>query len=288
MMLTRGQLFSLVYHDIFEYPLTEAELIKWKAKDFLSTVYRLPSTARKKGFYFLKGKEVCIKKRLEREKFSLKKVKIAKKAAKILGAIPTVKMVAIAGSLAMANARKDSDVDLLVITKKETLWITRALALAVLTLSRVPIRRVGNKDEKDKICINIWLDETALSWSKKSRNIYTAHEISQIIPLVNKEKIYERFLWENRWILKYWPKAANIKYEVLNSKYYLEEKKTAFFFKKLLISTYYLLLKLLELLAFRLQYIYMKLRITRETITPTRALFHPVDWAKIVLKKLRS
>ena len=42
----------------------------------------------------------------------------------------------------------------------------------------------------------------------------------------------------------------------------------------------------LEKTAFKLQYLHMKNKITREVITPTRALFHPKDWGKIIMKKL--
>lgn len=283
-MFTRGQLFSLVYHDIFKYPLTEQELKKWVAVKEFSIINSQLSINQKNGFYFLAGHSRFVAKRLARERFSFKKLTIAKKAARVLSFIPTVKMVGVTGSLAMANAGQGGDIDLLVVTKKGNLWTTRLIAVLALLLVGIPVRKVGSSGQKDKICINIWLDETALSWSKKSRNIYTAHEISQIIPLVNKEKIYEKFLWENKWILKYWPKAAKIP-SAKDIKILSKEEN-----KKHSISRYLniLISLLIEPIAFKLQYFYMKPRITRETITPTRALFHPVDWGKIVLKKLRS
>jgi hypothetical protein len=38
-----------------------------------------------------------------------------------------------------------------------------------------------------------------------------------------------------------------------------------------------------NLIAFEIQYQHMKSKMTRETVTRTRALFHPHDWGKVVL-----
>ena len=57
----------------------------------------------------------------------------------------------------------------------------------------------------------MWLDESDMVWQRKDRNIYTAHEIAQIVPLINKDKTYEKFLSHNRWILDFWPNAVKIR-----------------------------------------------------------------------------
>jgi len=44
---------------------------------------------------------------------------------KFIGGIPWVKMVAITGSLAAYNPEKDSDIDMMIITKQNRVWITR-------------------------------------------------------------------------------------------------------------------------------------------------------------------
>ena len=251
----RNKAASVIYHDIFDYPLTKEELEKWQiAKGkFKKKGSKIVS---KNGFYFLLGKEKIIKKRLSNQKFSKKKIQIARDAAEVLVKIPTIKMVSLTGSLAMSNASEDSDIDLMLITSSGSLWTTRLIAYLLLSLSGFTLRRAGDKDEKDKLCLNMWLDENDILFKK--RNLFNAHEIAQIVPLVNKEKTYQRFIWENRWITNYWPKAVLIQ----NTKQ--ETKKSGLIF---------------EPLAYWLQKTYMKKKITRETITPTRALFHPIDWS---------
>lgn len=253
---------SVKYHDIFDYKLTKEEVFRWQYKNTKETTSGIKN-----------------KSRLQREKFSKKKLLIAKGVANLLSKIPTVKFVGITGSLAMMNSNYDSDIDLLIITSAGTLWLTRFVILVILVILVIPFRRFGKDDEKDKLCLNMWMDESDLIWNKKDRNIYTAHEIAQVVPLINKDKIYEKFLYLNKWILDYWPNSVKIKNLKLKWSH-LHDKNL-----KLKINN---LISLIEYLAFKLQYLYMSRKITREIVTLTRAIFHPNDWGKVVLKKLSS
>jgi len=265
---------SIVYHNIFDYPLTVQELHIWKSS---KSVTGITNITYKNGFYFLKGREEIVKKRLRREKYSKKKLKIAKHNTCYLSLVPSVLFVGITGALAMNNASKNSDIDLFIITKKNSLWLTRLAILVILVIRGIPFRRAGRREERDKLCLNMWLDEGNLSWPKNDRNIYTSHEIAQIKPLINKNRIYEKFLFKNKWVLDFWPKAVQIR-----SMQYVASSRQKF----ILHSTFYMLRSVVEKLAFKLQYLYMKSKITREVVTPTCAIFHPNDWGKRVLKKL--
>ena len=199
-----------------------------------------------------------------------------------MGKIPTVKMMAVTGALAMKNATAESDIDLMIITKANTLWLTRFFVYLLLRIKNYDIRKPKQKTQKNKLCLNIWIDETALEWEKKDRNIYTAHEIAQIMPLVNKDRTYKRFLQANKWILDYWPKAIS---DTTILRYNDIAKKKV---RKHIISQYpNIIVSIIEKLAFKMQYLYMKPKITREVVTPHKALFHPRNWGKIVLDRLK-
>lgn len=272
-LLGEKEISSLIYHDIFDYPLTPLELINWtagKKVNFKNLENVKIST--KNGFLFLAGREGCTLKRLMRKRISNRKIEKAKKAAQILSILPTVKMIAVTGALAMNNANEESDIDFLLITKKGSLWTTRLLVMVLLKTFGIPRRKYGDKRTKDRLCLNIWLDESDLVWNKKSRNIFTSHEISQIIPLTNKDNTYEKFLSKNDWIINYWPNATNAR---------AGDEKT-----KSKTGKDGLAMKLLEALVMKAQYKYMENKITREVVTPTRALFHPVDWASFISSKL--
>lgn len=252
---------SIQYHNIFDYKLSKDEAFKWQFRNQKIVV---------------SGKKN--KSRIQREKYSRNKLKLAKSASKLISKIPTVKFVGITGSLAMMNSGRDSDIDLMIITKKNCLWTTRLLSYLVTWLLGFKTRKPKSKLEKDMLCINLWLDESDLVWNKNDRNIYTAHEIAQVVPLVNKEKTYEKFLYLNRWILNYWPNSVDVKY-IGRSISYIGNTKTQY-------TIYHILNTVIEYLAFNIQYWYMKNKITREVVTPTRAIFHPNDWSKVITDKL--
>lgn len=245
----RSKNSSVVYHSIFGYPLDKRELKKWTTPQKIKLpIYKTASP----------------KEKLERKKYSTGKLRIAREAAVVLRRVPSVKMAAVTGSLAMLNAGENSDIDLMIVVSAGNLWTTRIIVALLLALAGFRLRRAGESQEKDRLCLNIWLDEKDLAWTKK--NIFTAHEICQIVPLVNKDKTYERFLWENKWVLEYWPEAVKI--------------------KRIRTKEGGLNLNIFEPLAYFLQYLYMKPKMTRETVTRSRALFHPVDWSARLEKRL--
>lgn len=265
--LGKKELVSIIYHDIFDYPLTVFELIKWNTGDKVKlSKTQDVKVAGKRGYLFIKDREGLILKRFMRKRISARKMVLAKRAAKILSFIPTIKMVAVTGALAMENANEEADIDLMIITSKDTLWTTRLFTLLLLDILRIPRRKYGDRDQKDKLCLNIWLDENNLVWRK--RNIFIAHEIAQINPLINKEEAYEKFISKNKWIADYWPNAVKI---------HSYSRQT---------NIRPSLLTIFEPLARKFQLWYMKDKITREVVTPTRALFHPIDWGSLVTSKL--
>lgn len=268
MELKSSKIASLKYHDIFDYPLKYEELYKWEAGSKHKFQHLKCKFEEKDNFIFLENREKIIKNRLSNEKYSKCKKNYAEKVSLTISKINTIKFVGITGALAMNNSSKNSDIDLIIITKRGTLWLTRLLVYCVLCVNNFKFRRPSNKNQKDLLCLNMWLDESNLIWHKKDRNIYTAHEIAQIVPLVNNNMTYERFLTQNKWILEFWPNAVKI----CNLDALISKKSNSF----------------LEFMLFKLQYLYMKPKITRETVTPTRALFHPNDWSSVVLSRFSS
>ncbi len=261
--------FSLIYHDLFDYPLSIGDLERWvTTKKF--TLKKIPKIEHKNGYLFLKGRENTLLLRKKREKNYQAKLQIAKKASLVMGLIPFVRGVFLTGALAMQNADENSDIDFMVITSRNCLWTTRLLTYLLFYLAGIQFRRFSNTNQKDKICLNIWLDESTLAWDKRQRNVYTAHEIAQVIPLVNRDKIYERFIWKNKWIRNYWPNAVKVM-----------KPKTQ-------NTTPYPLTAIFETLARKLQFLYMRRKKTVEVISESRAIFHPVDRSKQIISLLEK
>lgn len=269
--MKKSYLASLWYHHIFDYPLTSDELKLWEInEDMINSVPNTQPLKTSNYYCFSKGQ---IKERLKRQDCSIRKLEIAKRAANVLAKIPTILFVGITGSLAMNNAKDDSDIDLLFVTSKDSLWSTRVLAYVLLKVYSFPLRVPQDKNEQDKLCLNIWMDESDLKITQK--NLYTAHEICQIVPIVNKGDVYQKFMSQNKWVENYW---SNQKL-----KHVLSQKKEKVELNEI-GST--LFLRSINNFCFFVQHLRMKKRITRELVTKTRAFFHPFDWGEKVEKEL--
>lgn len=277
MRASRRNFLTITYHDIFDYPLTEAEILRWEVgSGKLDREVGNEKVHKTQGYYHLHGRSAIVKLRKVREQESIKKLKLARKVAGKLSIISSIKFIGVTGSLAMNNARRESDIDFMIITTGGTLWATR-LIVYLATKPGYRVRGVGGAEAKDAICFNMWLDEEHLAIPKATRNLYTAHEVFQVVPLLNRDRTFEKFLEANSWALEFWPKA-----DPRFSNYDLRFKNIR---KSYFINHTSLLFQLIEPIAYRLQLFYMRKRMTRETVEPGRAFFHPVDWGKIVMRE---
>lgn len=268
---------TLLYADIFTYPLTEDEIWKYIAEQPLSkqavhtALLKLKSLVTKKNsFITLAGRESSIPLRQERSKIAKEKYTHALRAARILSFIPTILLVGLSGSAAMDNADWEDDIDFFIITKHNMLWITRLLTILLLDI--LGIRRKHASKKRNGICINIFLDEADLAFSKRQQDIYSAHEIVQMKPLVNRNTTYQRFIYANTWIMPILPHA------LLYEDYYARQLSV-----KHIETTF-----VLENIAMIVQLWYMRKRKTSEITTPSRAFFHPFDHRLFVLSEFRK
>jgi len=195
---------TVAYADVFDYPLTGDEIHRYligvpTSRGTLRGVLgngHLQSALTRSGRYFtLAGREAVIDTRRERGSVSTELWRRAVHYGRIIGDLPFVKMVAVTGALAMDNVA-DGDVDYLIVTEAERLWVCRALVVGVVKWAA----RRGVT-----LCPNYFLSERALVLEE--RNLFTAHEVTQMVPLVGLAT-YERMRQLNRWTETYLPNAA--------------------------------------------------------------------------------
>lgn len=278
MRLSFNQFLALVYADLFDFPLTPREALLWSIdspKILPRPCYSKREVKFHRGYLYLSGRKNIINKRLLREKYSKEKLAFLQPTIGLLSQIPSLQAIFITGSLSLANASKNSDIDLMIISKPNTLWLTRFFVVSLLKL-RGQYR--SNIHLRDKICPNIFLDTNHLEI--KDQNLYTAHEILQAKCLYDSGGVEKNWLEENKWTKDYLPNAY--KYHVSRIKYYAKKRPSP---KYMIHNTLYIIL---ELIAFILQYLYMRRKITSERVGWGFAFFHPRKLSEKTLASFHS
>ncbi len=187
--LNFNELAAVVYADLFDWPLTLTEAKFW-------AVASKKKDKRKYNFVYRRG---LIEQRRQREKMAAQKMVLAYEVVADLAKIPTVQAIFLTGSVAVGNARKDSDVDLMIVTEPGTLWLTRLVLATVLK---------GRGVYGKTICPNIFLDTDHLEITEK--NLYTAHEILQARCLFDRGGVNKKWLKKNSWTRNYLPYATKV------------------------------------------------------------------------------
>ena len=259
------QIETLRYFDKFDYPLTKKELQYWLhttlAPGTPSYVGGGQGVVYKDSYYFFKNRNYLVKLRQQREKYSLLKWGRAYEYAAKLAKLPFVLAIFITGSLAMNNCKKSDDIDFMVVTCPDTLWIARLISLLMFWNTR---RLPGQKIAPDKVCLNLWLDIKNLKLKKSIsliKNLYVAHEILQAKCIFDRGGIQYQFLKQNVWVRGYLPNAYRLSLNNLKFKIYNLNSNLKF--------------KILNYILFVLQYLYMKPKMTTEKVGLGFAFFHP-------------
>jgi len=286
--IEKAILKTLLYSDIFDFPLILDELWEFLVTDrrvskkmFERTLTKLStknSVVCNDGYYCLSGREEIIEKRKENLSEVEKKLRIAKKAAYYLSHIPTIKFIGISGGLAMYDAGPEDDIDFFIIVQKKTLFLTRIWVLGFLEVLKLRRTRL-DKSPANKICVNFFIDETKLLFSKEKRDIYIAHEIVQIKPLFEKGDIYRKFLKTNSWIKQFFPNAA------MQSKgFFLENKQ--FFPNFIKVINFLFSFSFLSAFSKWIQIRSIRQHQTTETVSENILAFHSNDYRLQTLKEL--
>ncbi len=234
--LEKAILATLVYYDVLERPLTGWEVFRylirleprssksknrpfgyalakgegrdpqWQSLDFehiLEVLDNSPALTeligQKNGFYFLKGRTSLVKQRIKKQKLADQRWKKISRITKLLQTIPYIRLIMVSGSLAMNNPRKESDIDLLIVTKAGRIWTCRALTTLFVHL--LGQRRHGQLT-KNRFCLNHYITNQSLKIPLPS--LYNAQTYAHLIPVWQAETgLYKKFQRTNQWLTEY-------------------------------------------------------------------------------------
>lgn len=147
-----------------------------------------------------------VESRLNKQKIARQLRRETKQIVSLVKKISGVLAVGLTGAVVFNNAEPDADLDMIVVVKKNRLWLTRLIVLwRSLLLGKKNLFRQGKKDHW---CFNLWLAQEALALPKTKQNFYNALEASHIDWFYDPLKIRSSFYQSNRWLETY---LANFK-----------------------------------------------------------------------------
>jgi hypothetical protein len=198
-------LSAVSYADVFDYPLTLAEVHRYLAGEAAS--YDAVREALEnglipsrrlicvQGYVALPEREAIVELRLHREAASARLWRKATRYAGAIASLPFVRMVAVTGTLAVNNAERGHDIDYLIVTAPGRVWLTRLFVVAFVHLGHL---------ERLTLCPNYVFSSDALAQFEPS--FFVAHELAQMVPLYGLDT-YHELLRANAWVSRYLPNA---------------------------------------------------------------------------------
>jgi hypothetical protein len=201
-----GILLAVAYSDIFDYPMTIDEVFRYlvgvqaSSEEINQALFfgnLIPHYLfKQKEYLVLNGRADLIQHRKRRAVWAELKWAQVIKFGTLIAALPYVRMVAVTGALALDNVEPDADLDFLIVTSQGRLWLCRAMTLLVVHLAR---------QSRVEICPNYFLTENSLLI--KDRNLFTARELAQMVPVFGWDT-YTRMRSINRWVYDYLPNSV--------------------------------------------------------------------------------
>ncbi len=210
---------TIVYYDVFNFPLTFAEIYKYlinpekfsgknggvtvELSDManeLDKMIKAGIIGHKNGFYFLPGNTELYENRIEKDKLANVKWKKFLRIVGRLQSAPYLRAVFASGSLAVNNLEPKSDFDVFVVIKTGRLYTGRLFLWLISSLWGV---RRGRFDvvAPDKLCFNHYVTDDNLELSRRS--LYVAQSVANMKPVMASGAVLGSFLSANKWVSRY-------------------------------------------------------------------------------------
>lgn len=201
--LERDILKVLLYFDVFNHPVKAEEIYSFLPSNSTNPVgiVRQCQTfplneyiAEERGMYFLLTRKNSVHQRLEKESLARRRWKTAMTMAHIIRRFPFVRGIFVSGELSKGVASKEGDVDFVIVTAENRLWICRTLLIL--------FKKIFLLNNKKYCCLNHFVSENHLEF--EVRNVYSAIEVATLKPLYNLA-LLEKYMDANSWVSEFLP-----------------------------------------------------------------------------------
>ena len=160
------------------------------------------------GFVAVRGRAELVSLRLERLAVAEEKWVIALRAMRRIRHVPWVHFAAVCNTVAMGLPRRESDIDIFLITEPGRLWAVRLLVHAL--LAPRSLARRGSVVQ-DRICVSFSVTKKATALApvlKRPADPYMAIWLLTLAPVVEKNGMAAALWAANPWLVAQIPNAA--------------------------------------------------------------------------------
>jgi hypothetical protein len=195
---------TLLYYDIFDYPLKASEVFRFLGmnsvteKDVLQSLdeMALQRNIYKFGdLYSVQSSEANILRRIKGNSEAVKFNTLAKETAIFISRFPFVRAVMASGSLSKDYMDENSDLDFFIVAAPGRLWICRMLLILY--------KRIFLKNSHKFFCVNYFVDTAHLEIEEK--NLFTATELATVVPLYGAVYYQQLQQTNHRWLIGFFP-----------------------------------------------------------------------------------
>jgi hypothetical protein len=203
-LLQQAALRTLLYFDIWEYPLNALELNLFRQASRIQE--GLVDTApmrtgdmqcvmEHQGFFYVKGRTPdIVERRQRRERHSRWMWTMARVSMHVIKRFPFVRAVMVSGDLSKNATGRGSDVDFFILTEPGRLWIARTLLIL--------FKKLFLLNSKKFFCLNYF--KTTDHLMEADQNLYSATEVAYLKPLYNMA-LFRAFMGANSWVTQVFP-----------------------------------------------------------------------------------
>lgn len=194
---------TIIYYDIFNYPLTEYDIMNncglsntsskpcSNALKYLiekNIIYKLGD------HYSLSKDQQAVDRRVKGNKQAEKWLKKSRRFSRLISWFPFVRGISLSGSLSKGFVDEDPDIDYFIITKPNRLWIARTLLIG--------FKKIFLLNSYKYFCLNYFVTQDNMEIEEK--NLFTATEIATMIPVFGNH-VKRSFFENNQWIREFFP-----------------------------------------------------------------------------------
>ncbi len=200
---------TIQYFDTFDFAPTLLEVEKWLLKNespspTLAEIQHIldtnPAIKNKQGYYFLAGQEALVQTRKQKYDYTDQKWKHAKPFLNILALMPHVKAIWFSNSMGWGNAKKSSDIDLIIVTTPKRIWSARFFTTALMKILR---QRPHEQQEEKALCLSFFMTDDHFNLQQYKigpDDVHFTFWATQFYPVYDPENLFDTYKRNNAWI----------------------------------------------------------------------------------------